>query len=345
MSGINFMGGTGASNSIVFNFTTTQTVFDYSDAVGAANSAVVSIMGVVNVSMEGLSPMTYNGAGGTLTLSDFANPSVSTLTVTSGAGATTVVSGNGTWETATLNGFDSLVVQGDNANDNTITLASVNPAASNGHFLSNVTLQGGAGNDTINLDTLPAAITATLLGDFAGSDSTNSFNLDEEPAGGHNLFSQILGPVIVSPAGDGGGTSFDTLNLDDSGDTAGRTVLITSTTIDGITGDGTPPAITYDGSGEIAGVNIIGSDFGNTFNIQSTNLSTNPVFVAGATGYVIDTGNGADTVNISSTAPLVNGNGTLNGNLLAIAGPVFLNTEAGTDTLNVSDYTAGAAET
>lgn len=322
--GINFSGGGSGANTLAFNFTTSHDAAVDSDNAAAANSGIAAVAGGLNISYGDLTSLTFNGSGGTLTLSDAANPTVTNLTVsdpTRGSGQT-VVSGNGAWAAVTLDGFDALSVQGNNAHDNTITLSGADAAAVGGHALANVTLQGGPGNDTISVESLSAGITATLL----GGDGANQFNLDG--AGGTHDLANIAGSLDITPAGDST-SAIDALNIDDSGHQSQRTVTVTQTAIVGITGTGTSK-VDYDGSGRIQTVHVADGNAGNEFDIQGTNSSV-------AKGYTIDTGGGADTVNISGNAP------TDTGTLAQIQAPIFLNAQGGGDTLNVSDRGSASA--
>lgn len=325
--GVNISGGGSGTNSLIMNLTQAHDVADYLDNAASTGSGIAVVAGGLNISYGNLATLAFNGSGGTLTLSDAANPTVTSLTVsdpTPGSGQT-VVSGNGAWAAVTLAGFNSLSVQGNNANDNTIVLSGADSATVGGQALANITLQGGSGNDTISVASLGAGITATLL----GGDGANHFNLDG--AGGSHDLTNIAGTLDISPVGDST-SAIDTLSIDDSDDQSKRTVTITPTTMAGMTGSGAS-SVAYDGSGRIQTVSIAGGNSGNEFDIQGTNQSV-------AQGYTINTGAGADTVNISSDAP------TNSGTLAEIQAPIFLNTQGGNDSLTVSDLgSAGATYT
>ncbi len=316
--GLKISGGGSGANALAFQFTRSHDVADDSDHAASANSGIVAIASGLNISYGGLATLSFNGSGGTLMLSDAANPTVTSLAVsdpTPGAGRT-AVSGNGAWAAVTLEGFDSLTVQGNNANDNTITLGGADATAAAGHALANIALQGGQGDDTIRVESLSAGITAALL----GGDGANHFVLDGADDS-HDL-AKLAGSLEISPAGDST-TAMDTLSMDDSDDQAMRTITITPTAIMGITGSGAS-TVDYDASGRIQAVDIASGTAGNEFDIQGANSSV-------AKGYTIDTGAGADVVNVSSNAP------TNTGTLAQIQAPLFLNTQGGGDSLNVSD--------
>ena len=111
-------------------------------------------------------------------------------------------------------------------------------------------------------------------------------------------------------------------------------VTITSSTIEGITGSTAAADITYDGAGNtLDTITVFTSDAapGNDDTVDVTSTATDSV-------YSLATQDGDDTVNITSTAPTL-----LTGNLDAILGQVRVDSGAGADALNISDYTAGVA--
>ncbi|HUY90682.1 MAG TPA: DUF4214 domain-containing protein [Pirellulales bacterium] len=315
--GIDFSGGGNPGDSLGMSFLTSQNVTYFDDNFAPSHSGVVNVAGQFSLSFDGLAPVNFTGAGGTLTVNTLSDPFNTSLTVaddgTPGDGVSQIT-GNGGFETTTFSGYNNLVVQGLNATGESITLAGLDSATS----LSNVTLQGGAGDDNIAVQSLLPTVAAALL----GGTGTNAFDLDNAA---HNL-QQIAGPVVVSPAVDLGPAT-DSLFVNDSGDPVSRTVQITAPTIEGITGYAGAPDITYGASSLINSVSIFGGGGGNTFNIQSTHS---------ATIYNVNTGSGDDTINVSSDAPA--NTGTLSG----IQGQVQLDTGAGNDSLNVSDL-GGAA--
>ena len=190
------------------------------------------------------------------------------------------------------------------------------------------------GNDTLIVRSLPASVSVTLQGG-AGNDL---FLLESDAANtpADGSVETILGLVVVSPAADEA-TGTDTLNIIDTDDATGDTVLITSTTIDGITGrnNGGDNDITYGGSGAIEAISIWTSNNAtngeDTINVQSTQSGS---------VYTIDTQADDDTVNIGSNAP------TLTNSILDnIDGQVDINTGLGTDSLNISDQGDTAGDT
>ena len=127
----------------------------------------------------------------------------------------------------------------------------------------------------------------------------------------------------------------DTLNVDDTGDMAANTGMLTSTELTGL---GMTGKILY-GTLEALKIGLGSGD--DTFTLKSTHggtteLNTNAggdtvqvQSIAGAT--TISTGSNVDTVNVGSTAP------TAGGNVNAIAALLTLQGDGDSDTLNVDD--------
>jgi Ca2+-binding RTX toxin-like protein/subtilisin-like proprotein convertase family protein len=147
-----------------------------------------------------------------------------------------------------------------------------------------------------------------------------------------------------------GNDGADTLNVDDTGDTAANTGTLTSTRLTGIgmaAGD-TSKGITY---GTLEDVNIGLGSGGDTFTIESTHSGTTDLFARGGADVVnvrttagqttVDTADGDDTINVGSLAPVIT-RGTLNG----LAGLVIVRAGNGSgDTLNVDDSGDGSSNT
>ncbi|HVX13124.1 MAG TPA: DUF4214 domain-containing protein [Pirellulales bacterium] len=149
--------------------------------------------------------------------------------------------------------------------------------------------------------------------------------------GGTGTLANINGAINVTDSGlVGGGTA--ALLVDDSGGTGPDTATVTSTAIT----VGSHPAIGYDSTIDEA-VELALTAKADTVNVQSTN--------AGVAATILLGNAGNDTFNVSSTAPIVNGNGTLTGNLGGIRGQLDVRGDAGNDTLNVSDYGGPAGQT
>ncbi len=155
-------------------------------------------------------------------------------------------------------------------------------------------LRANGGEDTVNVHTTSGD---TTLDGGADDDTVNAGSMDGTLNG--------LNAVLVV----NGGQGTDTLNVDDSGDTAANTGELTETTITGL---GMAVGIAY---GTVETLNFDLGSGGDAFSIESTH--------EGETNLRANDGN--DTINV--------GVGSLN----AIAGPLAVSGGEGADTLNVDD--------
>jgi len=336
--GLHFDGGAG-TDAIQMALLGAADVAFFSDLVGASNSGVINVDGVMTMSFETLAPIYFNGGGGgTLTVDATGTP-LTALTIDddinappplavpafAGDGVTAIwdpVGGNG-FETVQYTGFAGVTVLGGTGAQ-TMTLVAIDHDGVQTSMTLDADNTTGtdASDDFVIVETLPAGVAAALLSGTDGGVLGDTFRLSDSATSALN---NILGPVDVSPPADEAGVK--ELEVWDFADLTGDTILVTSTTIEGITGYAGSPDITYNTGDVIETIDVISSDLAlDTFNIQST--------MAGST-YDIDTGVfGAfsDVVNVSSDAPA--NLGTLN----AIQGRVNIGFGSGAATaLNVSD--------
>jgi autotransporter-associated beta strand protein len=173
-----------------------------------------------------------------------------------------------------------------------------------------------AGVDTISVRST-AATTTTI--DTGADNDVMTVASDAPATSGH--LDGIVAPLTLR-----GGAGSNTLHVSDF---AGgpNAATVTDSSITGLA----PAAINYSATGTFGGgINITGSNAGNdAFNVQST--------LAGSTTTIHALG-GDDTINVSSDAP-ANG-----GNLAGLAGLLVVNTGTGADALNVSEAGSGAAD-
>ncbi|MBV1719790.1 MAG: hypothetical protein KMY51_07260 [Desulfomicrobium sp.] len=171
-------------------------------------------------------------------------------------------------------------------------------------------INGGNDGDLVVLphivQPLPTFIT------FGSGDDTVLLGSNATPTSNTGGVAASIGDLLTIDGGDG----FDTLWLDDSGNTAAASATLTDTTITGL---GMAQGIVYAGLEELR-VNFGNGD--NTINIRS---------VAAGSTMTLATGDGNDTFNVSSDAP------TNLGNLDGIRGDLVLAGGGGINTLNVSD--------
>lgn len=243
---------------------------------------------------------TFTGGAETITLSDdgTASDGVSLIDSTLGesvaflnpTGSLTINAGTGN-DIIDLLAIDNaapipaLIVNGDDDDD------TINGAAFDAAVFTTVTLNGNAGDDSINLQTLPVTVTASLVGG-AGEDFF-------QVGSALSSMSGILGDVTVAGNANtsGGQTSpgvkgefnfldnGDRLTLADSGDVGSYTYALTDTTFER-TGTGT---VTY---GTIESLFLDTSAGAADVDVTSTAASTNTF---------ITTQDVVDTVDIATT--------------------------------------------
>ena len=189
---------------------------------GAGFNGTVRV-GDDKIQFFGLEPMTFIGAGGTLTSDATATPATTTLTVGDLAPAgdgINRISGDGGFEETTFSGFDNLVLRGGDGEE-TITLNAIDVGGA--PALATVTLDGNntAATDAASVDTFD------LVGPFAGDLTVQSDDNDIIRVAGAGD-----GAFVVNNATLGAGS----VRFDINGTTAGTNHdTITATTVD-ITG-------------------------------------------------------------------------------------------------------------
>ncbi|MCP3694267.1 MAG: hypothetical protein GY917_18825, partial [Planctomycetaceae bacterium] len=289
----------------------------------------------------GLEPITTSGTpGGTLTI--LGDPNGNTIDILDSplAGHTRIAATTPVFETFDFvaNAFTALEVYGMDGADR-VDLNSLDALET---ALNNIRLDGddNAGNADTSDDTIVIRSTSSLVSTdtvtMFGGQGDDTFILDSDGDGNFagGTTNSITAAVLVAPASDEGGT--DALFVIDTDDADGDTITITNSTIEGITGSAAAADITYDGAAQtLDGITIFTSNAAPANNdlvdIQST-----------ATGsvYNIATQNGDDTINITSDSTTLQ-----SGNLDTILGQIRVDGGAGDDALNISDYTAGVADT
>ncbi len=150
------------------------------------------------------------------------------------------------------------------------------PAAINYANVSTLTIDGGSGLDTYNVQSTASGTTTDLLLQSASTVKVGSI----APSLGGTL-AAIAGPLNVSNA--------SVMAVDDSGDGTGQTATITNSSI---SGTWSPATITYT---NLSTLSILGGSGANTFNVLSTsattNLITNPTGVIFSGGATVKVGN------------------------------------------------------
>jgi hypothetical protein len=260
-------------------------------------------------------PATLNGGTGNNTFA-VNGPLAASLSVNGGGAAGDVLTINGTAGNDTVT-IKPSVVEGLGAPVNyTGTNLVINGVAGNDTFyilntsLAATTINGGIdGSDTFNIQSSTAAL------NLNGGTGASTFNLGSlAPTTGGTL-GQLAGAVNIL-----GGTGVSTINVDDTGDVAVNAGLLTANTLTGL---GMGAGLTY---ARISVLNINVGSGNDTFNVQGTSA---------ATVTTLNTGTGADIVNLGSLAPVAGGVlSGIEGALVIVGG--------GNDALNVDDTGATA---
>ena len=234
------------------------TTLDVDDGWSAgAKSGVLTATTLTGLGM-GAGGITYSGLGA-LKLSLGKGGNTFTISGTSAATATTVNMGQGS---------DTVTVAGDNGP-------------------TNIDAPYEDANDTINIRATGGLTTLNTSGGGASTINVGSL----EP-GGKGVVSTLQGALVVVS----GESASDTLNVDDSGDTAARSGTMTSATLTGLgLGAG---GITNRDYYLLVALNIALGSGTETFNVQGTIFGTLTTVSAGT---------GADTINLGSLAPGVGG--------------------------------------
>ena len=200
------------------------------------------------------------------------------------------------------------------------------------HAGTTTSLATGAGGDTVTVTAISAPL-AIATGDGADTVNIRSMNVGATVNTGDDNDTINVGSLAPSTGGTvdaiaarltlDGGTGADTLNVDDTGDTAANSGTLSASELTGL---GMTSGIGYSNA-ETLNVNLGSGD--DTFTVASTNAATTTTLTTNA---------GADTVTIESTAgtTTVNTNdGTDTVNVRAIGGATTVNTGAADDMINV----------
>ncbi len=351
--------GAGGDDGVNFNLVNAQ---DQTYAVGnglGAGSGVGTSTGEIltedNVAgtdlqlwFTGLEPITTSGTpGGTLTV--LGDTNANTIDILPGpAGFTRIAATNPIFETFDFaaNSFSQLAVFGME-NGDTIDLQGFDPAEVG---LVGVRLDGDTNTNTDGSADVIAVRSTTNLPNTSvismyGGAGGDAFILDSTPGdGGTTGTVDGIGALVeVASVFGEEASANDSLTIVDTNGVGGKTVRVRSSSIgepgaNGITANDEPtlPDITYGLNDQIETISIFSSNngaAGETFNVQSTRSGS---------VYHIATQGGNDAVNVSGDAPNLL---TPPAELDAILGQINLDTGAGVDALNVSDYGAGVADT
>ena len=216
--------------------------------------------------------------------------------------------------------------------------------------LSSLTVNGGTGGNTFTVANTPTGVAkpTTTLNSGTGADTVTvqattgpltvegQNGLDTVTIGNAGSVQGIMAPVSVSNQ-----KSFTALSVDDSADAVARMATITAAAITGLA----PAAINYV-ENDLSSLTVKGGTGGNTFTVMDTpNGAALPTTT-------LDSGTGADTVNVLATSGALdiegqNGADTVNignaGNVQGIMGDVSVSNQNGLTALTVDDSKDAAA--
>lgn len=242
--------GNGGDDELRFNLNLAENVGYFADGSGSGD---VNIQGKLTASFTSNERFDVNQlvTGGSIVIDSSSYASLSNMMITDIGSATEVV-GDAGFATAEFRNAASVTIRSGLGQD-TIDLISIDPAG-----LVSVTLDGDSvqnsdipagplyinANDTLRLRSLPAGVTALLLGGL-GSDTFQLYDAS-------NTVDNILGVVTIQGEDGHAADSSVTNNQDrlfviDSGDGTGDIVLITDNSIAGLTGFGAGQGVLFSG--------------------------------------------------------------------------------------------------
>ncbi len=170
------------------------------------------------------------------------------------------------------NSFQTLLFLGSSTN-NTINASGLD------NNITSFTLNGGDGNDTIN------------VGGTTGSDLDDTTN-----------FRTTMSITLA------GGNGSDRLNIHDTDNEAGSDVYeLTQSAFTVASGSATPIVFNYNGN--VDNIDVLGSDLAHTFNVESTFSTNNITIGGGAAGDAFNIAPATDDLNIIDAPVTIQGNG------------------------------------
>ena len=240
--------------------------------------------------------------------------------VTSGINGSITVNGSGN---DALNIDDSGDTNNKIVSFTSTTLTGVSTGTITYSSLGSLALSLGSGNDTVTL-TGTTSGTATSISTGGGNDTVNVKAISSATTINTGAGTNIVEVTSTAPTAGGNlaglgaaltliGSSSDTFNLDDAGDSTGRTATLSATALSGISG-----TINYSGA---AALNVYLGTGADTLTVSNT---------AAATTTTLSTGSGLDTVNLQDDS------GTTIVNAGSSAHTINVNATHATTTLNTS---------
>ncbi|MEP9378774.1 PKD domain-containing protein [Aquabacter sp. CN5-332] len=288
----------GASGALTALTTGTSSGIFITDVSGGLSvNSVISTGG--NVVLSVLDSL---ASGEDLTLSDNAKVSALAGTVTLQAGDNVLTS-----DTSTISAGGTVSIVGDAGDQDPATGASVDLRGL--IAATAISVATGAGNDTISLRRLQNGSTLTINAGF-GTDAILLGSTATAAGASGGVLSTILGQVVLQ-----GGDGMDTLLLDDSGATSGRTATLSTTQI---TGMGLGASVQFGTLASLAlqfgsgadGVTVTGANINVQMDLgggddQIRLAGNDNTLAAFASRLDISGGTGSDTLTIVDTADTV----------------------------------------
>lgn len=338
----------GSQTFSISNFWGTATLNANGNAAANVATTITSPSG--NLTLTGNTVTESNGPTGTITLLNTASGNTyayGTLNLDGGAGANTITvnswTGSGAVTLDGMAGSDTYIINFQTAGSFTVhvadsgasgtdmmiangvnngtTLYVTNAAVTLGtqtatySGIENLTVNTASTNETVEVSSTSASTLSTTINTGSYTDTVNvGSNAATTNTGG--TLSGIASPLTVT-----GASSYDTLNLDDTGDTGAATGTLTSSTM---TGGffGANGSLSYS---NIRSLNVNLGSGADTLNVTGTSSAT-----------TINMSLGTNTVNVGSNEPAAGGVlNTIKGALFIVGG--------GTTTLNVDDTGDGGA--
>jgi Ca2+-binding RTX toxin-like protein len=300
------------ASEVTYRVDSSSVLRDVSATISYSGMGIVSVNGGsasdtynIESTASGI-PMWITGGAG----NDTFNVSPSAMNL-AGIQATLTVSGLGGNNFLYLNDQNNPTSQAYSVTSATVSRSGAAPI---NYSFEAVSLYGGSGNDTYNIESTPSG--TPLFAQGGGGNDTFNISPTAQDLNG------IQGDVVVS-----GGGGQNTGNIYDGSNprTVAYTVntvtySVTSTTVTR-TGAAT---VSYDSN--VQGMTLYGGSANNRYDIESTSSST-PV--------TVNAGGGNDSIEVSPTAR----------NLDTIAGALTITGVAGTDSLDIVDVTHPGATT
>jgi Ca2+-binding RTX toxin-like protein len=285
--------------------------FELRGMLAAVDAALSGGAGNDTFNLGSLDPVTVDAIDGPVTVSggddeDTLNViDTGDTTANTGALTSTMLTGLGMQNGVTYGTLEALNISlGSGGNTFTIEDTYTGPTV----------LNSGLGGDTVNVRQIHGKTTVNTQ---AGYDTINVGSLAPAVGGAVN---QIVAALIVN----GGDANPDTLNVDDTGDAAPNSGVLTATQLTGL---GMGVGITY---AAVESLNISLGAGGNTFHVKAT---------AAGTATTLSSGDGNDTLAVDSNCALANG--TVDG----VVSGLTINGQGGFNILTLEDYSDTTGDT